>query len=799
MSFPELIYRIRKRTSVQVERLRRDSGYGISTERSALKEGQEVADPAVTHQLQQNIRRLFSWEHEKTLSLEFHKNVMIGQKKQDSSHIEFPLFALHINLIDQDVDWHRDPKTGRHWPLVNSDTINIRDAQSIGEVDYVWRLNRCQHIVELAKRAYLTDDLFLRDLAVRHIKSWIDANPYNMGVNWTSSMEVSIRCISWILAISYLIQDDLLPLNIASSVYQSLAKQMNYVFDNLSRYSSANNHLIAELTGLITLGVVFGEQDNGPKWREKGIRELMQELNRQIWPDGVNKEQSIHYHSLVLDCLFWLIVLFRRAHLDIPEILLTCSERMCDFLAGIMDISSNIPSIGDSDDGWVIWLAEMSRLNNYRSQIATGAVLFNRPDFKALAKEFDEKSLWLLGAEGHKSFETLGNTSTDRVSLSFPDSGYYVLGSGRNEAEKLLLFDCGPLGYPSTAAHGHADALSIWLSVGGHPVLIDSGTYSYLAHPEWRDYFRGSAAHNTVVVNGRDQSVAGGPYIWINHAHGRCDTWYTSSSFDYVAGSHDGYYKRHKLTHKRRILFVKPDYWIIEDLLDSTKPFDVQAFWHFSPGEATLKAADAYHLCQFIDQSGNSGLQVIIPDRAGLRNRIITGDESTMQGWFSIKYGVKRKNSVLSITAKSNGKYLISHILIPTANESSGNFHGGVNSDYALSSSSQPESQSITLSSDINRDDIFFLSHPATGLKIGELKLHGQTILIRSDQLGIIKSVFVIGPLWAEWKGKTIELPLVQKPFCVLHASKDCLSMLELGVNDRLPSMMASEVILDSQ
>jgi hypothetical protein len=786
MSFPELIYRVRKRTSVHVERLRRCSGHEVSTGTSAMEE----VDPTAAYQLQQNMRRLFSWKNEKRLALQPHGNGPEGKKLQNISREKFPLFDLHANLMDQDVDWHRDPKTGRHWPLAHSDTINIRDAQSIGEVDYIWRLNRCQHIAEYAKRAYLIDDDLLKDVAVNQIKSWIEANPYKVGVNWTSPMEASIRCISWVLGISFLIQDDDLPSDVASSVYHSLAKQMNYIFDNLSRYSSANNHLIAELTGLITLGIAFGELGDGAKWRERGVRELTQELNRQIWQDGVNKEQSTHYHSLVLDCLLWLITLFRRAHLDIPNIFWTYSERMCDFLAAIMDTAGNIPGIGDSDDAWVIWVADMSRLNNYRSQLATGAVLFNRADFKALAIDFDEKSLWLLGAEGYKAFETLRNTSAVRASRPFPDSGYYVLGSVRGETEKLLLFDCGPLGYPATAAHGHADALSIWLSVGGHPVLIDSGTYSYLVHPEWRDYFRGTAAHNTVVVNGHDQSVAGGPYIWIKHAHARCDNWHTSSSFDYVMGTHEGYLRRDRVVHTRRILFVKPDFWFVEDCFESANSFEGEAFFHFSEkGQAKLVRVDSYFLCQWRGEPPVGSLKIIFPFRNNIKARLGSADASAKQGWISPSYGVKVPSSFLAVKVQESSKSRLTYLLAPAATLQEKQLEETIGQPPHCRVSSETGYDRYTYEADQSIKDIFVLHDFGLTWALGELTIRAETICTCCNKIGIIEKLFAVAPTEILWKGQPTASHLLQKPFLVIESTdpdQPALPLVELELDERL-------------
>lgn len=763
-----------------------------------LKLHQVMKEDASKGMFKGRLRELFPFQLNKEFLDQDRCNMVNLASRQNKSKVSFAVFEGSIDSTIPDNDWHMDPKTGKRWPLIYSGSISTRDTRNVGEVDYVWRVNRCQHLIPLAQSSLLNSDSEVERLVRNQIHRWIQANPYLTGVNWTSSMELAIRCISWVIALSFLAQDENFLGKDIEDIITSIKLQMDYIDNHLSRYSSANNHIIAELTGLITIGLIFKDYPKGQEQLQKGLTELTKEVDRQIYPDGVDKEQSIHYHSFVLDCLLWIIVTGKRGGIDIPEVIQRRAEDMCGFIAALMDEGGHLPAIGDSDDGYVIWLADMTKLNNYRSQLATGAVLFNRPDFKALAKEFDEKSLWLLGAEGYKSFETLENTSADRGSLSFPDSGYYVLGSGRGEIEKLLLFDCGPLGYPSTAAHGHADVLSIWLSVGGHPVLIDSGTYSYLAHPEWRDYFGGTAAHNTVVVNGHDQSVAGGPYIWINHARAHCDTWYTSSSFDYVAGSHDGYSRRHKVTHKRRILFVKPDYWIVEDLLEGVNPFDAQAFFHFSHGETTLSKTDAHYLFKFTNQSGGSGVQILLPFRKETEVSIVRGDESTMQGWISPKYGYKTASSALSIAAKAKGKYRIGYILIPTAANLTERSRSRGPFDFEVSSSLKPGYELFNLSSKEGQGDIYFMSPQGTVLKMDKLEIRGETILLRCNQLGVVQAVFIIGLSWAQWKGKTINVSLIPKSFCVLQAIDDSLSTTPLGFDERLQTIKRTEVLLHS-
>ena len=94
-----------------------------------------------------------------------------------------------------------------------------------------------------------------------------------------------------------------------------------------------------------------------------------------------------------------------------------------------------------------------------------------------------------------------------------------MLGSRFGTRDELrIVADAGPLGYLSIAAHGHADALAFTLSAHGQELLIDPGTYAYHTEREWRDWFRGTAAHNTVTLDDENQSVIGGNFMWLQRA-----------------------------------------------------------------------------------------------------------------------------------------------------------------------------------------------------------------------------------------------------------------------------------------
>jgi len=240
--------------------------------------------------------------------------------------------------------------------------------------------------------------------------------------------------------------------------------------------------------------------------------------------------------------------------------------------------------IGDADDGFVSKLAS-GNFCAYRSLLATGAVRFQRPDFASKAGYLDGKTLLLMGTSAVAEFDRLSGEKirNEAISRSFPDGGYYILGANLGCADEVkVIVDCGPLGYLSIAAHGHADALAFVLSVAGHEILIDPGTYSYHTEPIWREYFRGTAAHNTVLIDGLDQSVQGGNFMWLRHASARCVAFEHTDESGHFVGEHDGYSRLADPVLHRREITLHGTMIEVSDRIICDGYHRVERCWHYS-------------------------------------------------------------------------------------------------------------------------------------------------------------------------------------------------------------------------
>jgi len=294
--------------------------------------------------------------------------------------------------------------------------------------------------------------------------------------------------------------------------------------------------------------------------------------------------------------------------------------------------------IGDADDAVMVRLG-MDNVNVYQSLLATGAVIFERDDFRMKAGSFDDKSRWLLGNEAEPRFlEVPVNVEISEPRRQFPDGGYYVLGDRLDTNEEIrLIVDGGELGYLSIAAHGHADALSFTLSVAGNEVLIDPGTYAYHTQKKWRDFFRGTSAHNTIRVDGVDQSVSGGNFLWLRHAKARCTGAETGGEVETWVGEHNGYARLDDpVVHHRTITFNKERMIVwVRDVLECNKNHMVEVFLHFA--ETCTVVTEGV---QVIATAENVMVRMRFQDPAWVPQYIVGCDELP-QGWVSRKFDEK--------------------------------------------------------------------------------------------------------------------------------------------------------------
>ncbi|HEX7466427.1 MAG TPA: alginate lyase family protein, partial [Usitatibacter sp.] len=371
-------------------------------------------------------------------------------------------------------------------------------------------------------------------------------------------------------------------------------------------------------------------------------------------PDGVNREQAVSYQQFELDLLLLPLLAARANGADFPPAYVARIEAMLVYLASVIDSGGNVPMFGDADDGFAVRLDPRPGFSRYHSLLATGAILFGRGDFKAKAGALDDKTLWLFGAGARDAFAKI-DTANARLPVrrEFPDGGYYILGCDFETGDEIrLVADAGALGYREIAAHGHADALSFTLSMAGEEFLIDPGTFAYHTEAEWRAYFRGTSAHNTVRVDGRDQSQQGGNFMWLRKARAGCSQWITSAGEDVFEGWHDGYTAlADPVMHRRRIVLDKTTRRIvIEDTLQMEGEHEVEIFLHAHEKCAVSMGTGGTRLAR-----GDRALDIRWPKVRAATTQMLHGSESPIGGWVSRAFDRKEPAPTLVWRARLSG------------------------------------------------------------------------------------------------------------------------------------------------
>jgi hypothetical protein len=578
----------------------------------------------------------------------------------------FDVFALRDVRLGFPPNFNLDPRTGVEAPLVFGKDLNYRDRRLVGDVKYLWEPNRHLELVTLAQAWHLTAEpryaLGCRTL----LDSWFSQCPYPRGVNWCVSLEHAVRLINWSFAWFLLGGEDSIVFagkegeDFRARWLECIYQHCHFIPRHWSRHSSANNHLLGEATGLFIGATTWPLWRESVEWRRQARAELEREALAQTFADGVNKEQALWYHHAVADMMLVAGLVARANDDDFGAEYWRRLEVMFEFIASVMDVGGNVALFGDADEGVLVRFvpsdgqtegtSRMGIAAIFRSLLATGAVLFGRPAMRAKAGAFDDKSRWLLGDESAKVFARIDASKAFPLRRAFPDGGYFVLGEDFESPREIrIVADAGPLGYLAIAAHGHADALAFTLSVAGKPILVDPGTFSYSVMP-WRRYFRSTAAHNTVVVDGRNQSEFAGSFLWLRHARAVVDSFYAAGDDQTLIAHHDGYRRlpdpvRHRRTW--RYTAGLPSLGITDEVICSGT-HSVGIHWHFAPECAVSLDGN-----RVFARRGEVTVRLTCP--VGLTPTLASGCEQPPLGWYSDGFDVKSPTTTARFAGEIHG------------------------------------------------------------------------------------------------------------------------------------------------
>jgi hypothetical protein len=507
----------------------------------------------------------------------------------------FPLMGCEVDT-GPGIDWRRDYVSGKSTGLEYFRRIPYLDFERAGDHKLIWELNRHQHLVLLAQAWRLTGRAEFYIEIEAQLESWWAANPYGRGINWTSALEVAFRALSWIWV--YHIAGDQMSARLRRRFLESLYAHGRHLAGNLSVYFSPNTHLLGEAVVLHAIGTLFPDYPESTRWRRDAGAMVRAQMDAQVHADGSHFEQSTYYHVYALDML-----LFSAVMEEMPPDYSAKLARMADYLDALLGPQRRLPFLGDDD----------------------GGRLFHPYGARDCFGRARGPAVW-FGAD--PSHDREGVIVPQGKSRLFEDAGIAIMQAGDTQ----LIADAGPMG-SGGAGHSHADTLSFVLRRGDEELLIDAGTFTYVGDAKWRNWFRGTAAHNTIRIDGLDQATPLDPFRWADKPDVVINSWLTNFEEDFL----DATCRYRGLEHRRRIRFKKPDVIsVLDEVTGSGGPHLLEQFWH-SGEEVTEESPRSFRL--------GHGARLLLPHDATLE----IGGEN---GWRSRVFGSKEPAAVICMARK---------------------------------------------------------------------------------------------------------------------------------------------------
>lgn len=523
--------------------------------------------------------------------------------------------------------WRLDPVTGKLWPgaEIYCYDISYRHARDIGDVKYVWDYNRLQFLQPLAAAVALDGRPDALRAIESAISSWKAANPPFGGLGWNSGIELALRAVTLVLVVS--LCGEHLSANTRSDIHAILHAHLYWMRRYPSGFSSANNHLVSEVMAEFIVASVLPDEPGAVKIADHARHALEHEAGLQLLADGVGAEQSPTYGAFTAEMLLIADLVARQFGKPLGPVVSERLRAFARFVAVLSDADGAVPAIGDDDEGRVLSLSH-EREAAYPASVA-----------RAIAGHLGEAPM--VPASGDKP-ELRNALFPDRGVHAAPADGihrhdiggYCVVREQRAGKRVKLVLDHGPLGYLSIAAHGHADANAIALSLDDKPVLVDAGTYLYHSGGVWRDWFRGTGAHNTVRLAGLDQSTISGPFNWSHKANASLGRVEDGEAWSLTA-RHDGYAKRLGVEHVRTVSAAPAGIEIVDRLVGTGSP-EAEVIFQFAPGLDVSAGEGGWS----VHRDGAPVARLSFSEAGGV-SVSSGGDTPGQGGWVSPNFGTK--------------------------------------------------------------------------------------------------------------------------------------------------------------
>ncbi len=471
---------------------------------------------------------------------------------------EIKFFSHEYQQTGFPPNWHTDPvskttlNSTKHWSQISDD----------GEVDikFIWEANRFTFVYILVRAYAATNDEKYPQAFWHLIQDWAEHNPPNTGANWKDGQEIALRLMAWTFGFYTFIHSPSTTPQQISQFTQFVATQAERIHKNIGyAISTRSNHTISEAFGLWMVGLLFPELNDSEKYFSLGKQLLEEEAAKQIFPDGSYAMYSLNYHRFILHLYLYAIRLGDLNQLPFTNYLKTSISNSIKYLSHLIDPTTGQMPVYGSNDGALVLPLNNCDFTDYRPLLQLGSVI-TTGERMFEAGEWDEDVFWLCGDERAKKEERGKKT----VGEAFRDGGVYIL-RGTNSKAVIRCTDF-------TSRPSHADQLHVDLWIHGHNIACDAGTYLYSGEGIWRNGLARTSAHNTVTVDSKDQMSMASRFTWTDWARGKV----LQHGDNFWVGEQDGY---KPVTHKRTVMSLDGDRWLVIDHLDSNEPHQYILHW----------------------------------------------------------------------------------------------------------------------------------------------------------------------------------------------------------------------------
>ncbi len=531
---------------------------------------------------------------------------------------EFELFSHHRMRLGFPPNWRRNPFSGQivprggHWSELGD--------FDFGDIKTIWEPSRFSWAYTLVRAHARTGDERHAKTFWRLLEDWCEANPPNEGVNWKCGQESTFRLMAVAFAVAQFARlQATTPARMetwsrfVTATGRRIAANLDYAL------SQSNNHGVSECVGLITAALASTETDETREWRDMGFRQLQAQLAEIVYPDGGFSQYSVIYHRVLLDDLYWLIVVLRAANEEVPGWVVDKTRSALEFLAELVDPQTGGAPLLGSNDGSQIRPLDEGDYADLRGTVQAGYALL--VGTRALpAGPWNEDAFWLTGREPGTLPE---RAVSRRETWHAPEFGAFQWLSGD---ARLFLF-C-----PTRFRHRvvqvdmlHAD---VWWR--GRAVAHDAGSYSYNAADRFAGAFSAAAVHNVPTLAGVEPLRHASRFFYLPWPRGTAG-W--SPNGRQFCATHDAYGSAAAI--ERRIESPLPGVFVVTDVIRVSQPGKVRLHWLLADWKWTL---DAYAACVFAPlDEGRYSLEWNSSVEASGAS-LVRADPVTSRGWWSPYY-----------------------------------------------------------------------------------------------------------------------------------------------------------------